>query len=59
MTVDDTGLGDSVETEVWELLDADDEVADETTYLVAAALQCDEALAEQPGDDAPYPSVQK
>jgi len=55
VTVDAAGLGDSVEAEVWELLDADDVVADETTYLVAAALQSDEALAEQLGDDAPVP----
>ena len=27
--------------------------------LMFWALQCDEALAEQPGDDAPYPSVRR
>lgn len=48
-------LGDSVEAEVWELFDADEEVADETVYLVAAALQGDAELAEQLGGDAPVP----
>ncbi|GAB5901040.1 ATP-binding protein [Mycolicibacterium mageritense] len=48
-------LGGSVEVEVWDLLDADEVVAEETAYLVAAALQSDEALAEQLGDDAPVP----
>lgn len=45
--------GKSVEAEVWELLDADAAVADETTYLVAAALQGHEELAGQLGGDAP------
>ncbi|GLP76381.1 hypothetical protein TUM20983_34910 [Mycobacterium antarcticum] len=49
------GLGDSVEAEVWELLDADDAVAEDTIYLVAAALQGAEELAEQLGGDAPAP----
>lgn len=49
----DQGSG-SVETEVWELLDADHGVADETIYLVAAALDGDDALAGQlRGDAAP------
>ncbi|OBG45789.1 hypothetical protein A5670_07630 [Mycolicibacterium fortuitum] len=51
----DAGLGNSVEVEVWELLDADEAVKDETVYLVAAALQSDEALADQLGGDAPAP----
>ncbi|MFT9535290.1 AAA family ATPase [Mycobacteroides abscessus] len=55
MTVDGAELGGSVEAEVWELLDADEAVAEETAYLVAAALQSDEALAEQLGDDATVP----
>jgi hypothetical protein len=38
-----------------ELFDADETVADETVYLVAAALQGDEELAEQLGGDAPTP----
>ena len=53
--MDEAGLGSSVEAEVWELFDADEAVADETVYLVAAALQGDEALAEQLGGDAPTP----
>ncbi|MCH9703140.1 MAG: AAA family ATPase [Actinomycetia bacterium] len=48
-------IGDSVEAEVWELLDADAAVADETVYLVAAALRGDAELAEQLGGDAPTP----
>src|SRR5690242_13272227 len=55
MTVDGVGLGGSVEAEVWELFDADDMVTDETVYLVAAALQGDDVLAEQLGGDAPTP----
>ncbi|WP_280827731.1 AAA family ATPase [Mycobacterium sp. OTB74] len=55
MTVDDAGLGDSVEAEVWQLLDADDAVADDTAYLVAAALRGDEELAAQLGGDANAP----
>ena len=53
MTVDGGEPGRSVEAEVWELLDADAAVADETTYLVAAALQGDAEIAEQLGGDAP------
>jgi energy-coupling factor transporter ATP-binding protein EcfA2 len=55
VTVDGVGLGGSVEAEVWELLDADGTVTDETVYLVAAALQGDDELAEQLGGDAPTP----
>jgi ABC-type transport system involved in cytochrome bd biosynthesis fused ATPase/permease subunit len=53
--MDEAGLGSSVETEVWDLFEADEAVADETVYLVAAALQGDQALAEQLGGDAPTP----
>ena len=49
------GLGGSVEAEVWELFDADETVTDETVYLVAAALQGDQELAEQLGGEAPVP----
>ncbi|ULN42473.1 AAA family ATPase [Mycolicibacterium crocinum] len=56
MTLDGEKLGSSVESEVWELLDADDAVADETVYLVAAALQGDEELADQLGGDLPSPT---
>jgi len=45
----------SVEEEVWELFDADEMVADDTVYLVAAALQGDDELAAQLGGDAPTP----
>ncbi|MEW2481726.1 hypothetical protein AB0876_19245 [Mycobacterium sp. NPDC049093] len=55
MSVDGVGLGGSVEAEVWELLHADDTVTDETVYLVAAALQGNEELAEQLGGDVPTP----
>ncbi|WP_237113539.1 AAA family ATPase [Mycobacteroides abscessus] len=56
MTVNDAaGLGDSVEAEVWELLDADEAVAEDTIYLVATALRSDEELAAQLGHDAPVP----
>ena len=48
-------LGRSEKAEVWELLDEDTTVADETVYLVAAALQSAEELAEQVGGDAPIP----
>ncbi|GAA2771377.1 AAA family ATPase [Mycolicibacterium pallens] len=54
MTPESTG--GSVEAEVWELLDTDDTVADKTVYLVAAALQGDEELADQLGGDAPSPT---
>jgi ABC-type lipoprotein export system ATPase subunit len=53
--MDGTGLGGSVEAEVWELFDADEAVADETVYLVAAALQGDNELTQQLGGDAPTP----
>lgn len=53
--VDSVGLGASVEAEVWELFDSDDTVTDEIVYLVAAALQGDDELAEQLGGDAPSP----
>ncbi|MGB3896147.1 MAG: AAA family ATPase [Mycolicibacter sinensis] len=48
-------LGGSVEAEVWELLDADETVTEETAYLVAAALHGDAELAEQLGGQAPVP----
>ena len=51
----DTELVGSVEAEVWDLFDADQGVADETVYLVAAALQGDHELAAQLGGDAPVP----
>ncbi len=60
MTLDgEKKLGSSVESEVWELLDADDAVADETVYLVAAALQGDEELADQLGGDLPSPDASR
>ena len=52
MTVDGSGLGGSVEEEIWGLLDADEAVADDTVYLVAAALKGDQELADQLGDQA-------
>ena len=55
MIVDRDGLGGSSRSEVWELFDADETVADETVYLVAAALQGEEELAEQLGAGAPTP----
>lgn len=55
MAVDGGGLGGSVEAEVWELLDADETLADETAYLVAAALRGDEELEEQLGGRTPTP----
>ncbi|OBK86352.1 AAA family ATPase [Mycolicibacter sinensis] len=53
--MDGAELGGSVEAEVWELLDADEAVAEETAYVVAAALRGDDELAEQLGGDAPVP----
>jgi energy-coupling factor transporter ATP-binding protein EcfA2 len=53
--VNGDGLNRSVETEVWELFDADEAVAEGTVYLVAAALQGDDELAEQIGSAAPPP----
>lgn len=38
MAVEGAGLGGSVEAEVWDPLDADDAVGDETVHLRAAAL---------------------
>ncbi|WP_232062536.1 AAA family ATPase [Mycobacterium novum] len=55
MTVDGAELGGSVEAEVWELLDADETVSEETAYLVAAALHGDDDLTEQLGGQAPVP----
>jgi hypothetical protein len=55
VTDDGAGLGGSVEAEVWELFDADETVADEIVYLVAAALQGVDELAEQLDGDAPTP----
>lgn len=57
MRVDDAELGGSVEAEVWELLDADEAVAEETAYLVAAALHGDGEVAEQLGGEAPTPEL--
>lgn len=53
--MDDAGLGSSVETEVWELFDADKSIAEQTVDLVAAALQGYTDLAEQLGSNAPAP----
>jgi len=53
--VDGAELGGSVEAEVWELLDADETMAEATAYLVAAALQGDAELSEQLGAGAPGP----
>ena len=39
-------IGGSGESEIWELLDADETVEDSTIYLVAAALQGDEEMAD-------------
>lgn len=51
--MDGATAGRSVEAEVWELSESDDSVTDETVYLVAAALQGDDALADQLGEGAP------
>ncbi|MBA0048527.1 AAA family ATPase [Mycobacteroides sp. LB1] len=53
--MDGSGLGDSVEAEIWELLDADETMTEDTIYLVAAALQGDDELTDQLGGDAPAP----
>ncbi|SHX66805.1 RecF/RecN/SMC N-terminal domain-containing protein [Mycobacteroides abscessus subsp. abscessus] len=53
--MDGAGLDRSVEAEVWELLDQDESVAEDTIYLVATALQGDEELADQLGGDRPAP----
>lgn len=55
MTQDGNELGGTVEEEIWHLFDADDTVADDTVFLVAAALRGDAELAQQLGDDAPAP----
>lgn len=43
----------SVEAEIWELFDADQTVRDDIVYLVAAALQGDDELAQHLGGEAP------
>ncbi|MFZ2239935.1 MAG: AAA family ATPase [Gordonia amarae] len=48
-------LEETVEAEVWKLLDGDDQVDEKTVYLVAGALAGDDELAEQLGDDAVAP----
>lgn len=53
--MDGAGLGGSVEAEVWELLADNEAVADETVYLVAAAMRGDDEFADQLGGDAPPP----
>lgn len=55
MAVDGAGLGGSVEAEVWELLADNESVAEETVYLVAAAMRGDDEFADQLGGDAPVP----
>jgi ABC-type lipoprotein export system ATPase subunit len=57
--VDGAGLGGSVEAEVWELLADNEAVADETVYLVAAAMRGDDEFADQLGGDAPPPEQPK
>jgi len=57
--VDGAGLGGSVEAEVWDLLTDNESVADETVYLVAAAMQGDEEFADHLGGDAPAPQRPK
>jgi ABC-type lipoprotein export system ATPase subunit len=57
--VDGTGLGGSVEAEVWELLADNEAVADETVYLVAAAMRGDDEFADQLAGDAPPPEQPK
>ncbi|MFN6549537.1 AAA family ATPase [Mycolicibacterium septicum] len=57
--MDGSGLGGSVEAEVWELLTDNESVADETVYLVAAAMRGDEEFADQLGGDAPAPERPK
>jgi recombinational DNA repair ATPase RecF len=53
--MDGGGLGSSVEAEIWDLLDTDQTVADRVVYLVAAAIQGDDGLAAQLGEDALAP----
>ncbi|WP_139808072.1 AAA family ATPase, partial [Mycobacterium avium] len=57
--MDGVGLGGSVEAEVWELLADNEAVADETVYLVAAAMRGDHEFADQLGGDAPPPEKPK
>lgn len=57
--MDGAGLGGSVEAEVWELLAENEAVADETVYLVAAAMRGDDEFADQLGGDAPPPERPK
>lgn len=53
MTVDSGEPDRSVEAEIWELFDADQTVPDDIVYLVAAALQGDDELAQHLGGEAP------
>lgn len=55
MTSDGAGLGESVETEVWELFDADTSISDATMYLVAAALSSAEDLEQHLGAEIATP----
>lgn len=57
--MDGAGLGGSVEAEVWELLVDHEAVADETVYLVAAAMRGDDEFADQLGGGAPPPEQPK
>lgn len=57
--MDGAGLGGSVEAEVWDLLTDSESVADETVYLVAAAMRDDEEFADQLGGHAPAPQRPK
>ncbi|SHP27955.1 RecF/RecN/SMC N-terminal domain-containing protein [Mycobacteroides abscessus subsp. abscessus] len=57
--MDGAGLGGSVEAEVWDLLIDNESVADETVYLVAAAMRGDEEFADHLGGDAPAPQRPK
>lgn len=57
--MDGAGLGGSVEAEVWDLLTDNESVADETVYLVAAAMQGDEEFADHLGGHAPAPQRPK
>lgn len=57
--MDSSGLGGSVEAEVWELLTDNESVAEETVYLVAASMRGDEEFADQLGGDAPAPERPK
>ena len=57
--MDGVRVGGSVETEVWELLADNEAVADETVYLVAAAMRGDDEFADQLGGGAPPPAQPK